>query len=112
VGCEASRSNSFQNTERDGCPAHMVKAASGGGDAAVILLNAIVEVPARPMPHMFAEHDSDRPRIGVETVSRHPVWRHTGDRLCRSKERPGRTQIAMLAEHYVDQDAITIDGSV
>jgi hypothetical protein len=81
-------------------------------DAAVILLNAVVEIPARPMPHMFAEHGSDRPRIGVETVSRHPVWRHTGDRLCRSKERPGRSQIPMLAEHCVDQDAITIDGSV
>jgi hypothetical protein len=29
----------------------------------VILLNAIVEIPARPMPHMFAEHGSDRPKI-------------------------------------------------
>jgi hypothetical protein len=77
----------------------------------MILLNAFVEIPARPMPHTFAEHGSDRPRIGVETVSRHSVWRHTGDRLCRSKEGPGRSQIPTLAQH-VDQDAVTINGSV
>jgi hypothetical protein len=51
----------------------------------------------RPMPHLFTEHGSDRPRIGAETVSRHPVRRHTADRLCPSNERPGRSQIPMLA---------------
>ena len=34
---------------------------------------------------------------------------HTGDRLCRSKEALGRGEVAVLAEHHVDQDAITID---
>jgi hypothetical protein len=78
----------------------------------MILLNAVIEILARPMPHTFAEHCSDRPRIGVETVSRHSIWRHTRDRLCRSKERPGRSQIPTLAQHDVDPDAITINGSV
>jgi hypothetical protein len=64
------------------------------------------------MPHMLAEHGSDRSRIDVETVSRYPIWRNTGDRLCRSKERSGRSEIPMLALHYVNKDTIAIDGSV
>src|SRR6516165_10451501 len=45
VGCEASRSNSFQNTERDGCPAHMVKAACGGGNVLAHARSGAKEVP-------------------------------------------------------------------
>jgi hypothetical protein len=31
-GCGASCSSSFQNTKRDGCPAHVVKAPCSGGN--------------------------------------------------------------------------------
>ena len=40
-----------------------------------MLVKDIREIRARPMPHTFAEHCSDSPRIGVETVSCHSVWR-------------------------------------
>src|SRR5271157_3106911 len=61
------------------------------------------------MPHAPAELHPDRPRIGVVAVRRDPVRSHTGDRLCRSKETLGRDEVAVLAEHDVDQRAITID---
>ena len=45
MGCGASRSNSFQNTERDGCPAHMMKPACGGGNVLAHARSGAKEVP-------------------------------------------------------------------
>ena len=44
-GCGASRSSSFQDTERDGCPAHMVKAPCSGGNVLAHARSRAEEVP-------------------------------------------------------------------
>jgi hypothetical protein len=44
-GCGASRSSSFQNTERDGCPAHVVKAPCSGGNVLAHTRSRAKEVP-------------------------------------------------------------------
>ena len=64
------------------------------------------------MPHAPAEFHPDRPRVGVVAVRRDPVGDHTRDRLCRSKETLGRGEVAVLAEHDVDQGTITIDRAI
>ena len=64
------------------------------------------------MPHAAAELHPDRLGIGVVAVRRDPVGDDTGNGLCRSKETLGRGQVSMLAEHHVDQGAITIDRAV
>jgi len=52
----------------------------------MILLEAVVQVLVRPMPHTLAEFCPDRPGICVVAVGRDPVRRYAGDRLCRSEE--------------------------
>ena len=42
--CEASRLSSFQNTERDGYPAHVVKAPRGGGNVLAYARSGAEEV--------------------------------------------------------------------
>src|SRR5271166_5616432 len=64
------------------------------------------------MPHAPAEFHPDRPRIGIVAVRRNAVRNHTGDRLCRSKETLGRGEVAVLAEHNVDQGAIAIGCAI
>lgn len=45
LGCGASRSSSFQNTERGGCPAHIVKAPCSGGNVLAHARPRAEEVP-------------------------------------------------------------------
>ena len=45
LGCGASRSSSFQNSERDGCPAHIVKAPCSGGNVLAHARSRAEEVP-------------------------------------------------------------------
>ena len=78
----------------------------------MVLLQAIVEIGVDPMPHAAAELRLDRPGIGIVAVSRDPIGDDAGDSPCRSKEALGCGQIAMLTEHYVNQDAIAIDRAV
>jgi hypothetical protein len=81
-------------------------------DAAVILLKAIIQITVGPMPHRLAELHPDRPGIGVVAVCCHSVRGDAGDRLGRAKEGLCRGEVAMFAEHYVDQGAIAIDRAI
>ena len=45
LGCGASRLSSFQDTERDGCPAHMMKAPCSGGNVLAHARSRAEEVP-------------------------------------------------------------------
>ena len=61
------------------------------------------------MLDMFAELRSDRPRIGIVTISGDPVRHDASDRLGRAKECLGRGEIAMFAQHHIDDGAFSID---
>ncbi len=78
----------------------------------MILLEAVVQVLVRPMPHTLAELCPDRPGICVVAVSRDPVRRYAGDRLCGSEEGLGRGEITMLAQHHVDQGTVAINRAI
>jgi len=78
----------------------------------VILLQTIIEVLIGSVPHARTKLCPDCPRIGIVAVCRDSIRDHSGDRLCRSKEARGRGEVAVLAEHDVDQGAISIDRAV
>jgi hypothetical protein len=64
------------------------------------------------MPHALAELCPDCPGIGAVAVRGHLVRGDAGDRLGRAKECFGGGEVAVLAQHDVDQGAITIDRAV
>src|SRR5271166_3210379 len=72
----------------------------------MVLLKSVVQISARPMPHIFAELGSDRSGIGIMAISGDPIRRDAGHRLGRSKECPGGSKVTMLAQHDVNQGAI------
>jgi len=45
-------------------------------------------------------------------VRRHPVRGKTGNHRCRAEERLGRSHVAGLAEHGVDQVSVPVDSPV
>jgi hypothetical protein len=67
-------------------------------DAAVILLQTIIEVLIGSVPHARTKLCPDCPRIGIVAVCRDSIRDHSGDRLCRSKEARGRGEVAVLTE--------------
>jgi hypothetical protein len=78
----------------------------------MVLLKSVVEISARPMPHMFAEVGSDSSGIGVMSIGGDPIWSDAGHRLGRSKECPGSSKVTMLAQHDVNQGAVAIDRAI
>lgn len=81
-------------------------------DTAMILFNSVVEVGIAAMRDVFAEYFADGARIGVMSVSGHPLWHMLGD-FQRSIEKAfGCVHISMLTEHGISQIAIAIDGTV
>lgn len=58
-------------------------------DAAMILLEMIVEVAARPMPDPLAKLSPDGARIGIMAVGGHSLRRDPGNRSRRGEERLG-----------------------
>src|SRR5271166_1348990 len=72
----------------------------------MVLLKSVVQISARPMPHIFAELGSDRSGIGIMAISGDPIRRDAGHRLGRSKECPGGSKVTMLDQHDVNQGAI------
>jgi hypothetical protein len=63
-------------------PTHRAIAAF---DAAMILLQSVIEILVVAMPHTFAQGRPDRPWIAVVPIRGHPVGRNTGDILADSK---------------------------
>jgi hypothetical protein len=81
-------------------------------DAAVILLQSIVEVAAGAVLHAFTQRRPDRTRITVVAVRGYPVRRHIGDCFGGLEERLRGIHVAMLAEHHVDQHAVAVNGAI
>ena len=81
-------------------------------DAAMVLLEAIVQVGAGAVPDRLAQHAADRPRVGAMPVRRHPVRSEALGRPGRAEERLGRLHVAVLAEHRVDQVAAAVDRPI
>src|SRR5258708_31935162 len=78
----------------------------------MILLQSVIEILAVAMPHTCAQGRADRSRITVVPIRGNPVGRFTGDHLGRLEERFRGGHVAVLAEHYVDQRARAIDGTI
>ena len=72
-------------------------------DAAMVLLKSVVEIATRPMSHPPAELGPDRSGISVMAVCCDPVRGDAGHRFGGSKECLGGSQIAVLAQHDIDQ---------
>src|SRR5271156_741427 len=78
-------------------------------DAAVILLKAIVQVGAGPVLHAPAERRTNGSRVGPMSIRGHAVRDRAGSGLCGPEECPGRSHVAVLAEHGVDESPMPVD---
>ena len=78
----------------------------------MILFKTVIQIGVRAMLDMFAELRSDRPRIGIVTISGDPVRHDASDRLGRAKECLSRGEIAMFTQHHIDEGAISIDRTI
>jgi hypothetical protein len=78
----------------------------------MVLLKSVVEISARPMPHMFAEFGSDRSGIGIMPIGGDPIRSDAGHRLGRSKECPGSSKVTMPAQPDVHQSTVAIDRAI
>src|SRR5215213_6269270 len=81
-------------------------------DAAVVLLQPVVQVGTGPVPHTLAEFGPDRAGVAVVAVRRDPVRCHPGDRLGGAEERLGGCHIPVLTEQHVDQGPVPVDGAI
>src|SRR3954451_15926963 len=71
-------------------------------DAAVVLLQPVVQVGTGPVPHSLAQLGPDCPRVAVVAVRCDPVRGDAGDRLGGAEERLGGCHVAVLTEQHVD----------
>ena len=71
-------------------------------DATMVLFKAVVQVGTRPVPDGFAQHASDRPRIGAMTIRGHPVWTKSHGCPGRAEEGFRSPHVAVFTEHGVD----------
>src|SRR3954470_24937855 len=78
--------------------------------AAVVLLQPIVEVAAGPVPHRLAQLGADGARIAVAAVGGGSVRRYTRDGLGGAEERLRRRHVAAVAEQHIDERAGAVDG--
>jgi hypothetical protein len=90
-------------------PAHRTVATF---DAAMILLQPVVEILAVAVPHTCAQRRPDRAGIAVVPIRSDLIRRDAGDHLGGFEERLRGGHVAVLAEHHVDQRAGAIDGAV
>src|SRR3954447_7737066 len=80
-------------------------------DAAVILLQPVIQVATGPVSHALAQRGADRAGVAVVAVRRDPVRCHPGHRLGRAEERLGGSHVAVLAEQRVNQVPVPVDGA-
>ena len=78
----------------------------------MVLLQAIVEIVIRPMQHVIAQGLTDRTGIGIMPIGRHPLWGVADDVDSLLEKALGCLHISLLAEHRINQIAISIDGSI
>ena len=78
-------------------------------DATMILLKPIVQVGARPVPDCTSQHRADRPGIGLMPIRRHTIRQEVHGSFRRQEERLCRLYVTVLAQHGVNQIAVSID---
>jgi hypothetical protein len=90
-------------------PAHRIVALF---DATMVLLQPIVEIRVATVHDLLAKSITDRTRVGVMSIRRHPLWCVTNDSNGLREKAPGGIHIPLLAQHRVNQVAIAINGTV
>jgi len=78
----------------------------------MVLLDAVVLVPARAMANPTAQRLTDGTRIGVMPVRRHPLRHIRSERKRLAEELRRRIHIARHAQSCIDQIALPIDGAL
>ena len=78
----------------------------------MILLNPIVEVLAGAVKDLATNAATNRPPIRGVLVGGDAIWLMPNRRDGLFEKRLGRQQIALFAQHSIDQVAVAIDGSV
>src|SRR3954454_18029902 len=81
-------------------------------DAAVILLQPVVQVATGPVPHTFAQLGPDRAGVAVVAIRRDPVRCHASDRLGGAEELLSGCHVAVLTEQHIDQVPGPVDSAV
>ncbi len=90
-------------------PAHRIVALF---DAAMILLDPVVQIRVAAVGHRFAQRLADRPRIGVMPIRRDPL-RCLASHVQRLHKEPLRcVHIPLFTEPDVHQGTIPIDGTL
>src|SRR4051812_43603948 len=81
-------------------------------DAAVILLQPVVQIPTASVPHSLAQLGADRPGVAVMAIRRDPVRGYAGHHLAGAEERLSGCHIAVFTEQHVDQVPVPVDGTI
>jgi hypothetical protein len=78
----------------------------------MVLFKPIVEISVGPMSDRLTQVTADRRRVGVMSIGGDAIRYGAGHGSGRPKERLGGGKVAVLAEHHIDQSAISVDGSI
>jgi hypothetical protein len=78
----------------------------------MILLQMIIQVAVRPVPHPLPKDVPNGARIGIMAIRGDAVWGDTGYCPGGAEEGLGRCEVACLAEPHIDQIPIAVDGTV
>ena len=80
--------------------------------AAMVLLQAVVEVAIGPMLHFVSQHLANSPRVGVVSIRGHALWGAAGHFRGLLEELLGRGHVARRTEHAVHQVAIPAHSAI
>src|SRR5215207_6305500 len=81
-------------------------------DAAVVLLQPVIQIATGPVPHTLAQRGAECTGVAVVTVGRDPARGHAGHRLGGAEERLSGRHIPVLTEQHVDQVPVPVDGAI
>ena len=79
-------------------------------DAAVVLLNPLVERAVAAVDHFMSQDFANRTRRGIMPIDPHPFWGVTGDVKRLLEKALGLLPISLLAQQRIHQMAIVING--
>ncbi len=81
-------------------------------NAPMILFRPVILICTGPVHDALPERAADRPRVRAVPVGGDLVGRHAGGGRGRAEEGLGRGYVAVLAQHGVDEVAVTVDSPV
>jgi hypothetical protein len=90
----------------------MLKSTHGTGalfNAAMVLLQVIVQVASGPMGHLRSEHSTDRPWIAIMPIGRDPVGRPSGHGPRGAAADLRRWEVPHGTEPHIDQVSVPIN---